>query len=177
MGPWSPIVVLLCPRTFLAGGRSARSGRWPSRVCITCKPADRHAASSFRFGSMVRRNLETSFPSISPNPPGSRKSRCMSMMRSAQCAGSNSNSYGSASTLRVRLICVGKTCSGKTRIKTGDFAAGTLTGVPVYFQINSEGCLSKVSRRRRAALPQGLPGRSVFPICPRLWRESLLQRR
>ena len=26
--------VLLRPRTFLAGGRSERSGRWPSRVCI-----------------------------------------------------------------------------------------------------------------------------------------------
>ena len=32
IGPASPMQVALRPRIFLAGGRSARSGRWPSRV-------------------------------------------------------------------------------------------------------------------------------------------------
>ena len=36
--------------TFLAGGRSARSGRWPSRVWMTSRPAARHAASSAPVG-------------------------------------------------------------------------------------------------------------------------------
>ena len=36
---------------------------------------------------MAPRNCETSLPSISPKPPGSRKSRCMSMISSAQCFG------------------------------------------------------------------------------------------
>ena len=31
-------VVVPRPRTFLAGGRSLRSGRWPSRVCMTGRP-------------------------------------------------------------------------------------------------------------------------------------------
>src|SRR5271157_5278485 len=44
MGPASPMLVALRPRTFLAGGRSARSGLWPSRVCIASSPAARHAA-------------------------------------------------------------------------------------------------------------------------------------
>ena len=96
IGPASPIVTAPRPRIFLAGGRSARSGRWPSRVCITGKPAARQARSSRRFGSIVERSSETSLPSISPKPPGSRKSRCMSMMSSAHREGSNTKSYGSA---------------------------------------------------------------------------------
>ena len=39
--------VLLRPRTFFEGGKSVRSGRCPSRVCITWKPRARHAASNF----------------------------------------------------------------------------------------------------------------------------------
>ena len=41
IGPGSPIEVLLRPRIFLDGGRSDRSGRWPSRVCRTSSPAER----------------------------------------------------------------------------------------------------------------------------------------
>ena len=77
---------------FFAVGRSARSGRCPSLVWIASRSAARHAVRSCRFGSMDRRSRETSLPSSSPNPPGSRKSRCMSMMTRAQRAGSNPNS-------------------------------------------------------------------------------------
>jgi len=33
-----------------------------------------------RIGAIVRRSRKTSLPSAAPNPPGSRKSRCMSIM-------------------------------------------------------------------------------------------------
>src|SRR6516165_2144440 len=45
----------------------------------------------------------------------------MSIMRSAQRAGWNSNSYGSALTRRLRLICTGKRCSGKSVLKISEF--------------------------------------------------------
>ena len=38
-------------RQRLLAGRSERSGRWPSRVCITWYPSERHAASTFLIGS------------------------------------------------------------------------------------------------------------------------------
>ena len=83
IGPWSPIPTASPPRRSLEGGASARSGRCPSRVWITGSPA-RLAASSTRWhGAIVERSSETSLPSISPKPPGSTKSRCMSMIRSA----------------------------------------------------------------------------------------------
>src|SRR5438105_1014202 len=54
-------------------------------------------ASSMRLhGAMTACKGVTSLPSASPNPPGSTKSRCMSMTSSAVVRGSNSNSYGSA---------------------------------------------------------------------------------
>src|SRR5882724_6283929 len=57
----------------------------------------RRAASSMRLqGAITACNGVTSLPSASPKPPGSTKSRCMSIMTSAVLAGSNSNSYGSA---------------------------------------------------------------------------------
>src|SRR4029078_251619 len=59
------------------------------------------ASSTLRVGSIALRSSETSLPSASPNPPGSTKSRCMSMMTSAQPPRSNENSYGSAPTLRI----------------------------------------------------------------------------
>jgi hypothetical protein len=52
-------------------------------------PAAGTTTSSAAVGSMVRRSCETSLPSVSPKPPGSRKSRCMSMTSSAVLAGSN----------------------------------------------------------------------------------------
>src|SRR4029078_2158899 len=59
------------------------------------------ASSTLRVGSIALRSSETSLPRASPNPPGSTKSRCMSMMTSAQLPRSNENSYGSAPTLRI----------------------------------------------------------------------------
>ena len=87
--PGSPMVVAPRLRIFLGGGRSLRSGRWPSRVNTTVSPAARQAASKAWLGAMVRRSCVTSLPSAAPNPPGS-KSRCMSMMSSAQAAGTKS---------------------------------------------------------------------------------------
>ena len=46
-------------------------------------PAARAAASTAWSGSTTRASRTTSLPSSSPKPPGSRKSRCRSMMRSA----------------------------------------------------------------------------------------------
>ena len=78
-----------------AADRSDRGGGLRGCAAPAARCA-RQAASSRRFGSIVRRSCETSLPSISPKPPGSRKSRCMSMMSSAQRAGVSSNGYGSA---------------------------------------------------------------------------------
>ena len=69
-------------RAWTAGSR-LRSARWPSRVWTTSMPAARAAASTARVGSTTRSSRPTSLPSSSPKPPGSRKSRCRSMMSSA----------------------------------------------------------------------------------------------
>jgi hypothetical protein len=44
---------------------------------MTRIPAFRAASSTALHGSMARASLDTSFPSISPNPPGSKKSLCI----------------------------------------------------------------------------------------------------
>src|SRR6266446_4897998 len=44
-----------------------------------------------QVGKIGRRNSETSLPSTAPKPPGSRKSRCMSMITRLACAASRSN--------------------------------------------------------------------------------------
>src|SRR5258707_4603349 len=60
-GPGSPMPApICCERQRLLGGRSERSGRWPSRVWITCQPALRVAASSFLIGSIGARVSERS---------------------------------------------------------------------------------------------------------------------
>src|ERR1700728_2956058 len=66
---------------------------------MTGKPWPRHFANSFLLGSMDWRSWETSLPSISPKPPGSRKSRCMSIISNAAAAGRNAKGYGSASII------------------------------------------------------------------------------
>ena len=64
------------------------SGRCPSRVWRTRIPRLRHQAISSRtVGTIAARRL-TSLPSASPKPPGSMKSRCMSMTSSAVVLGS-----------------------------------------------------------------------------------------
>ncbi len=55
IGPRSPIPVGSLPRASLAGGQSDRSGRWPSRVWTTSRPAPRAASRTRRVGSMARR--------------------------------------------------------------------------------------------------------------------------
>jgi hypothetical protein len=92
MAHTSPILVLPRPRAILVGGQSDKSARWPSRVWITIIPSLRARSSTLRVGSMVARSGETSLPSASPNPPGSTKSRCMSMISRAVLARSPSNS-------------------------------------------------------------------------------------
>ena len=98
IGPGSPMRRLGAPRAIFAGGASDRSGRWPSRVWMTSMPASRAAASIARQGATALCRRDTSLPSVSPKPPGSRKSRCMSMMRSAVRDQASSIAAGSAST-------------------------------------------------------------------------------
>src|SRR5271157_5164239 len=59
-------------------------------------PAARQACSTRAVGAMAERSRATSLPRAAPKPPGSRKSRCMSMITSAALAGSKANRYGSA---------------------------------------------------------------------------------
>ena len=91
LGPGAPIRRLGSPRLSFAGGQSDRSGTCPSRVWITVIPASRTAARTFCSGGTTACRWLTSLPSVSPNPPGSTKSRCMSMITSAVVAGSNVN--------------------------------------------------------------------------------------
>src|SRR6185437_8892162 len=111
------------PRWSLAGGQSARSGRWPSRVWMTVIPAVRLAASTCCSGGITVRSRLTSLPSVSPKPPGSTKSRCISMITSAVCAGSKRNGPGSAGTVSrsagIRLSAGG---GGEDRLGRGDAA-------------------------------------------------------
>src|SRR5690606_27386740 len=64
-------------------------------------PAARAATSVCMQGSMALRNNETSLPSVSPKPPGSRKSRCMSIMTNAVRAISNSIACGCADRIDI----------------------------------------------------------------------------
>mmetsp|Transcript_18898 Transcript_18898/g.64366 ORF Transcript_18898/g.64366 Transcript_18898/m.64366 type:complete len:341 (+) Transcript_18898:278-1300(+) len=60
-GPRDPIPAPACSeRHLLFAGRSAREGRWPSRVWITRTPAARHEASTRLRGSMGARVSEMS---------------------------------------------------------------------------------------------------------------------
>ena len=86
------------PRASLAGGQSSMSGRWPSRVWMTVIPASRAAESTRWSGSTALHSSETSLPSAAPKPPGSRKSRCMSMTTSAVVSRSKANGPGCAGT-------------------------------------------------------------------------------
>ena len=99
LGPGAPMRRLGSPRLSLAGGQSDRSGTCPSRVWITVRPTARAVSSTFLSGGTTACRWLTSLPSVSPKPPGSTKSRCMSMITSAVLAGSNVNGYGSAATV------------------------------------------------------------------------------
>ena len=72
-------------RAWPAGSR-CRSGRWPSRVWTTSIPLARGRRRAPRCsGSTTRREQRDVVAERSPKPPGSRKSRCMSMT-TAPCA-------------------------------------------------------------------------------------------
>ena len=105
IGPGAPMRRLGAPRSTFAGGASLKSGRWPSRVWITSIPAARAPASSSAHGPIAARSSETSLPSVSPKPPGSMKSRCMSMTTSALRCGSIVRGAGTASIV-MRAIAV-----------------------------------------------------------------------
>ncbi len=63
---------------------------------MTSMPILRAWASTRSIGSTAANSSEVSLPSASPNPPGSTKSRCMSMITSAVLAMSISSGKGSA---------------------------------------------------------------------------------
>ena len=64
---------------FFDGGQSASCGSCASCVWMTCMPCARASASSRAQAGTMRCSGDTSLPSIAPKPPGSRKSRCMSI--------------------------------------------------------------------------------------------------
>ena len=87
IGPASPICTSRRAAHLLGRRQVGQIGTMAfARVHDRQSVPARQAASSAWFGSIVRRSCETSLPSISPKPPGSRKSRCMSMISSAQRA-------------------------------------------------------------------------------------------
>src|SRR5690606_15910488 len=97
---------LACQRTegcndLIAGlaAQSDRSGRCGSRVWMICHPCRRASASRRSTVGTMACNVLTSLPSAAPKPPGSRKSRCMSMITSAVRPGSQTNSPGVAAIL------------------------------------------------------------------------------
>ncbi|MGY4235200.1 hypothetical protein ACVIIW_004147 [Bradyrhizobium sp. USDA 4449] len=90
------------PRSTFAGGASERSGKWPSRVWITSMPVSRAAFSTAPIGFTARASWLTSLPSVSPKPPGSMKSRCMSMITSA--VDNQSSLIGSGSALMTPSV-------------------------------------------------------------------------
>ena len=66
-------------------------------------PLSRAACSTAAIGFTALASCETSLPSVSPKPPGSMKSRCMSMMTRAVVDQSRSIGSGSAITV-PRLV-------------------------------------------------------------------------
>jgi hypothetical protein len=79
----------------------------PHRAGIADPQARRAAAISARQGGTAAASSDTSLPSVAPKPPGSRKSRCLSMTTSAARAGSKLRGPGSASMTRVMAVPCG----------------------------------------------------------------------
>ena len=121
IGPGSPMRKEGAPRSTLAGGASDRSGRCPSRVWMTRMPLSRAAASTAAIGFTARASCETSLPSVSPKPPGSMKSRCMSMMTSAVFDQSSSIGSGSATMVPCNgPLAFAMTRASRTRELSGN---------------------------------------------------------
>jgi len=70
---------------------------------MTNMPVERAMSSMRLHGAITACSGETSLPSASPKPPGSTKSRCMSMTTSAVVFGSKLYSYGSACIVRCAI--------------------------------------------------------------------------
>ncbi len=117
IGPGSPMRRLGAPRSIFAGGASERSGEWPSRVCTTSMPMSRAALSTDAIGCTARASCETSLPRVSPKPPGSMKSRCMSMMTSAVADQLRLIGSGSAATMPLDDCLEFAICNAPTREK------------------------------------------------------------
>jgi len=74
------------------------------------------AGGTDAIGFTARANCETSLPSVSPKPPGSMKSRCISMMRSAVADHSRSIGAGSAAIVPPKeLPEFAMTCASRAR--------------------------------------------------------------
>ncbi len=101
IGPGAPMRSAGSPRSTFIGGASVRSGRCPSRVWMTSTPARRAAASTSAHGPTAALRRDTSLPSAAPKPPGSKKSRCISMMTRAVRPVSTATAAGSASIVRT----------------------------------------------------------------------------
>src|SRR5471032_323332 len=104
IGPSSPMRALGAPRRRLAGGQSDRSAACDSRVWTTNHPLSRAKASSAETVGTICASSDTSLPSDSPKPPGSMKSRCMSMMTSAVVDGSKVKGLGNAGIVIVIAV-------------------------------------------------------------------------
>ena len=89
IGPGSPMRSVGVPRWRLAGGQSDRSGL-VRLARVDHRPAARAPGREQRGDRRDgRQQRVTSLPSEAPKPPGSTKSRCMSMTTSAVVAGAN----------------------------------------------------------------------------------------
>src|SRR5258706_8302397 len=104
IGPGSPMRNGGLPRNRLAGGQSERSGRCDSRVCTIVMPALRQTSSSLFVVGMMACSRLTSLPSVAPKPPGSTKSRCMSITMSAALPGSKVYANGCAAIVITCLV-------------------------------------------------------------------------
>src|SRR5690606_15140060 len=70
---------------------------------MTNAPARLRPVNSRLHGSIAPRSRDTSLPRLSPKPPGSRKSRCMSMKMAAQRSNDVSNCAGVASNVSLAM--------------------------------------------------------------------------
>ena len=154
IGPGAPMRSAGAPRSTLARGASAMSGRWPSRVWMTSMRRSRARSSSARHGTMAALSSETSLPRLSPKPPGSMKSRCMSMMSSAVRSGS----------MAIRGPARRRSTIWPTRFSshllvsaTTDTGGGSLIGNGTFGMNWSSGCPRARDRSRSAQTRRAVP--------------------
>ena len=98
IGPGSPMPLSRRPRAFLAGGRSLRSGRWPSRVWTTNIPSLRAVSSTRWVGGRQHAGARRRYPTPRRSPGIDEIALHVDHQQRGRF-GSNSNSYGSAGTV------------------------------------------------------------------------------